>query len=600
MLSCALNVAKSRDQLSRTLPGVAGQLVPFDTITLSVEPPLAESEQSPFTCRIPLAADAAALLVTRAHSPFTAEERELLTLIAEQVSTALSLQTSRERLARAELVLAINNTIAANLELEALLRSIAQVLRQTLGGDFVVVSIPDLEAREMLALAVDFPGSLGALREGRRLPIEGSVVGEVFRTGRRRLINEPADLGPTLRPRAEAEGIVEACFCPLVHRDRPLGVMSVGWREGGRFNENIGQTLDAVAAQVAIALDNAMAYRKISELKDQLAQEKLYLEDQIRGEFNFEEIVGDSPALRRVLKQVETVAPTDSSVMIYGETGSGKELIARAIHELSGRRSGTFVKLNCAAIPTGLLESELFGHERGAFTGAVSQRIGRFELANRGTIFLDEIGEIPLELQPKLLRVLQEREFERLGSSRTLRSDARLIAATNRDLSAMAEKQAFRPDLFYRLNVFPIHVPPLRERAEDIPMLVRHFAQQYARQMKRTVDTIPTESMTALKRYPWPGNIRELQNLIERAVILSSGPVLRVPVEELKARTTVVPDKHQAQAKTLADAERTHILAVLEETDWTLAGANGAAARLGMNRSTLRFRMKKLGIERPA
>jgi formate hydrogenlyase transcriptional activator len=597
MLSRTLNAAMSRDELMRGLPALASQLVPFDRIALGVESP-AESGPPSFTCRIPLAEDPAALLATRNHSPFTSEEQEVLTLIAAQVSSALALQKSRERLARAELVLAINNTIAANLEVGALLRSIAQVLRQTVGCDFVIVSIPDFKAGELFALAVDFPDARGSFSEGRRMPIAGSVLGEVFRSGRGRVITEASDLDPTLRSRADVEGIKEACLCSLVHREQRLGVMSAGWRTAGRFNESIGQTLDAVAAQVAIALDNALAYQTISELKDQLAQEKLYLEDEIRGEFNYEEIVGNSAALRRVLKQVETVAATESNVIIYGETGSGKELIARAIHDRSARSSGTFVKLNCAAIPTGLLESELFGHERGAFTGAVAQRIGRFELANRGTIFLDEVGEIPLELQPKLLRVLQEREFERLGSSRTLRSDARLVAATNRDLGAMVDQQKFRADLFYRLNVFPIAVPPLRERAEDIPMLVRHFVQQYARQMKRNIDTIPAETMNALKRYPWPGNIRELQNLIERAVILSSGSTLRVPVEELKARTAAGPQQKRAEAQTLADAERAHILRVLQETRWVLAGANGAAARLGMNRSTLRFRMKKLGIER--
>jgi formate hydrogenlyase transcriptional activator len=301
--------------------------------------------------------------------------------------------------------------------------------------------------------------------------------------------------------------------------------------------------------------------------------------------------------LRNVLKQVETVAPTDSTVLIYGETGTGKELIARAIHDRSKRRAGTFVKLNCAAIPTGLLESELFGHERGAFTGAISQRIGRFELANHGTIFLDEIGEIPLELQPKLLRVLQEREFERLGNSRTLRTDARLIAATNRDLEAMAEENKFRPDLYYRLNVFPVLVPALRDRPEDIPLLVRHFVEQFARQMNRDIDTIPAETMEALTRYSWPGNIRELQNLIERAVILSPGNVLKVPLQDLKHRSA---STITSSSQTLEETERSHILTVLEKTKWKLSGPNGAAERLGLNRSTLQFRMKKLGIVRPA
>jgi formate hydrogenlyase transcriptional activator len=304
-----------------------------------------------------------------------------------------------------------------------------------------------------------------------------------------------------------------------------------------------------------------------------------------------------SAALRRVLHQVELVAPTDATVLLVGETGTGKELLARAIHRLSPRRAQAFVTLNCAAIPTGLLESELFGHEKGAFTGAVAQRLGRFELAQRGTLFLDEVGELPLEVQPKLLRVLQEREFERLGSTRTLRTEARLIAATNRNLSAMVEAQEFRADLFYRLHVFPVCVPPLRERPEDIPLLVRHVVEQFARRMQRTIDTIPSATMDALLRYPWPGNIRELQNLIERAVILSPGPVLRVPLEEL--RPGALPSPESGQLQTLEASERALILATLKETQWVLAGPKGAAVRLGMNRSTLAFRMKKLGIVRP-
>jgi DNA-binding NtrC family response regulator len=315
------------------------------------------------------------------------------------------------------------------------------------------------------------------------------------------------------------------------------------------------------------------------------------------GTHNFEEIVGTSAALTAVLKQVEVVAPTESTVLILGETGTGKELIARAIHATSSRSRCPFVKLNCAAIPTGLLESELFGHEKGAFTGAIAQRIGRFELADGGTVFLDEVGEIPLELQTKLLRVLQEREFERLGSTRTLRTDARLIAATNRELQKMVEQRKFREDLFYRLNVFPIYVPALRERSEDIPLLVHHFAQRFARQMNRTIETIPAETMAALTRYPWPGNIRELQNLIERAVILSHGPVLQVPLQDLD--NCAAPRRDNGKDQTLEAAERAHILAILKETRWVLGGARGAASRLGMNRSTLQFRLKKLGIVRP-
>src|SRR5438876_970877 len=315
------------------------------------------------------------------------------------------------------------------------------------------------------------------------------------------------------------------------------------------------------------------------------------------GTHNFEEIVGTSAALKAVLKQVGVIAPTESTVLILGETGTGKELIARAIHTASSRSRRPFVKLNCAAIPTGLLESELFGHEKGAFTGAIAQRIGRFELADGGTIFLDEVGDIPLELQTKLLRVLQEREFERLGSTRTLRTDARLIAATNRELQKMVEQRKFREDLFYRLNVFPIYVPALRERSEDIPLLVHHFAQRFARRMNRTIETIPAETMAALTRYPWPGNIRELQNLIERAVIVSHGPVLQVPLQDLDNRTS--PRRDNEKDQTLEEAQRAHILAILNATRWVLAGPRGAAARLGINRSTLQFRLKKLGIIRP-
>jgi formate hydrogenlyase transcriptional activator len=388
---------------------------------------------------------------------------------------------------------------------------------------------------------------------------------------------------------------------PLHTPQGALGTLDLASFDRDAFSPALFGLLTRIAGQIAIAVRNAFSYERIETLNAQLAREKVYLQDEIRSDQLFEDIVGGSAALRRVLKEIETVAPTGSTVLITGETGSGKELVARAIHQLSERRDGAFVKLNCAAIPTGLLESELFGHERGAFTGAIAQRIGRFELANQGTVFLDEIGEIPLELQPKLLRVLQEREFERLGGSRTLRSDARLIAATNRDLGQLVEQQKFRSDLFYRLNVFPVHVPPLRERREDVPMLVRHFAQQFARRMKRTIETIPVETMQALTRYDWPGNIRELQNLIERAVILSPGPTLFVPMEALTPRAGgSADDAGGAEAEgTLAANDRRHILAALQASDWVLAGANGAAARLGIKRSTLQFRMRKLGIERP-
>ena len=438
------------------------------------------------------------------------------------------------------------------------------------------------------------------------MPIEGSSsLAQVFQTGRALNLRYSDIMDDMV---AKAEGIHSICHLPLAGRDRMLGILSLGRLEDIPFSKDDIEFLGQVANQVALAIENALAYGQIAELKDRLAQEKVYLEDEIRSELKFEEIIGQSAALRSVLSQIETVAPTDSTVLIYGDTGTGKELVARALHNLSSRGKNAFVKLNCAAIPTGLLESELFGHERGAFTGAISQRIGRFELAHNGTVFLDEIGEIPLELQPKLLRVLQEREFERLGGTKTIRSDARLIAATNRDLAAMVDEQKFRQDLFYRLNVFPIRVPPLRERTEDIPLLVRHFVQQFSRRMNKHIDSIPSETMKALVRYDWPGNIRELQNVIERAVILSPGPALRVSLADLKVRVEPSPVRQLAAAplpaieagsniqSVLDETERSQILRALEHSKGIVSGPDGAAARLGMKRSTLQFRMQKLGI----
>jgi len=360
--------------------------------------------------------------------------------------------------------------------------------------------------------------------------------------------------------------------------------------------------LHQVARQVAVAVENALAFQEIEARKDKLAKEKAYLEEEVRTEHEFGDIIGESPLLRSVLKKVETVAPTDSTVLVCGATGTGKELIARAVHEISPRKERTFVKLNCAAIPTGLLESELFGHEKGAFTGAIAQKVGRFELANQGTLFLDEIGEIPLELQPKLLRVLQEQEFERLGGTRTVRVNVRLVAATNRDLARMVAEGRFRDDLYYRLNVFPLSLPTLQERLEDIPRLVRHFTQRFARRMGRRIETIPSHTMDALVRYPWPGNVRELQNIIERAVILSPGATLEVPLADLQALPAPIQPGPApiATPVTLNDAERAHIVSALDATGWVVGGPKGAASRLGMKRSTLQKKMQKLGIERPS
>ena len=547
------------------------------------------------------------IVASRRVEAYPEAEIGFLSLVADQVALAIDdaanyehlraaqadLRRSNERLS---LVLDVGSRILSNLDLEELLRSISASVRTVLRCDAASVVLVSPDGGEGRLHVLDFPDSRGFAKEGSVLPVEGSPLGEILRTGLPRDLSlvHSGDPGTTM---IRAEGISSGWAFPLVSRGRGLGVFAVGRREAEAFDRDELDLIGQVAGQVATALDNALAYREIEELRDQLADEKLYLEDEIRTELSFDEIVGRSAALRRVLKEVETVAPTDSTVLIHGETGTGKELIARAIHERGARSGKTFVKLNCAAIPMGLLESELFGHQRGAFTGAIADRVGRFELAQRGTIFLDEIGEVPLELQPKLLRVLQEREFERLGSSKTLRTDARLLAATNRDLASMVEAGRFRADLFYRLNVFPIHVPALRERPEDIPLLVRHFVQQLGRRMNKSVETIPTDAMTALTRYAWPGNIRELQNLIERAMILTAGPVLQVPLDELNLRTT--PSSPAVLPRTLLEAERGHILAALGETDWVVGGANGAAARLGMNRSTLQFRMKKLGIARP-
>jgi formate hydrogenlyase transcriptional activator len=445
--------------------------------------------------------------------------------------------------------------------------------------------------------ALDFPSGKGFIREEMEIPVESSPAGCAY-SQRKPLLLRAADFANYNKEVAgvlQAEGVRSVCCVPLITRDHVIGALNVASLRDGAFTQQDLDLLSQVGNQVAIAVENALAFEEIASLKNKLAEEKLYLEDEIRTEQNFEEIIGESSALKNILKQVETVAPTESTVLIQGETGTGKELIARAIHNLSSRGKGTFIKINCAAIPTGLLESELFGHERGAFTGAIAQKVGRFELADKGTLFLDEVGDIPLELQPKLLRVLQEQEFERLGGTRTVHVDIRLVAATNRDLVQMVADREFRSDLFYRLNVFPVQMPSLRQRREDVPVLVRYFAQKYARQMNKVVDSISSETMTALSKYSWPGNIRELENLIERAVILSRGPVLEVPLAEL----TESSNHRGVTAVTLEAAEREHILRILQETGWVLAGPRGAAARLGMKRTTLQSRMQKLGIRRP-
>ncbi len=516
------------------------------------------------------------------------------------------LQSKNDRL---RLLLDVTNQVVSNLELRDLLRAISQDVRRVMQCDYAGLSLPDAENKQLRLYAVDFPEGKGFLQEDLLYSIEGSPSGTAFRTMKPLTLQSPFTgwLNYPIVQIAVREGLKSCSFLPLMSRNRAIGTLVLGRLRDDAFSPADVSFLAQVANQIALAVENALAYQEIRELKEQLSKEKLYLEDEIRTEMNFAQIIGNSASLRRVLKNVETVAPTDSTVLIYGETGTGKELIARGIHDLSPRRSKPFVKLNCAAIPTGLLESELFGHEKGAFTGAIAQRIGRFEVADGGTIFLDEVGEIPLELQTKLLRVLQEREFERLGSSRTLRTDARLIAATNRDLEAMVAEQKFRSDLFFRLNVFPVHVPPLRERQGDIPLLVRHFTQQFSTHMKKVIETIPSTAMDALCRYHWPGNIRELQNVIERAVIVSAGPALSIDVSDLKLPKASHPEERGAAPNSttngalhhlLEETERQQILQTLKQCNWVVAGPNGAAARLGMNRSTLQVRIRKLGISR--
>ena len=389
-------------------------------------------------------------------------------------------------------------------------------------------------------------------------------------------------------------GLKRACFVPLATQRELLGFMVLNRRSPCPFTADELDRSAQAAAQIAIALENALAFREIAALKDRLARENIYLEEEIRGVQHFGEIVGESTALKRILSQVATVAATDTTVLVLGETGTGKELIARAVHAAGERRTRSLVTVNCATSPAGLLESEWFGHERGAFTGALAQKAGRFELAHQGTLFLDEIGDVPLELQAKLLRALQEREIERLGSTRTIRVDFRLIAATNCDLDEMVAKREFRADLYYRLNVFPIRIPPLRERREDIPLLVRYFTQRFAKRLRRPIQSISRESMEMLCRWPWPGNVRELQNVIERAVILSRGPTLTVPSSEFES-----PAPAGSAPVTLEDAERDHILRALEQTGWVIGGTQGAAVRLGMKHTLLVSTMRRLGIVRP-
>jgi formate hydrogenlyase transcriptional activator len=554
-----------------------------------------------------------ALAFGSAHGDaYSESDVRFLQQVARQVAVALDnalnfeqaetvQQQLKEERDRLSLLLEVNNTIVSVLDLHELLNAVSASLRRVVPHEYASLSLYEPETQRLNIHALDFPVSKGLLQEGLSVPIEGTPTGRAL-TSRQPVLITRRDIeqfGSDIARRILAEGLKSAYCLPLISHGRPLGTLVVASLYEENFPEKDAELLQHIANQIAIAVENSLAYRQIVDRANKLSEEKLYLQDEIRTEYNFEEIIGESPVLKRILEQLQTVAPTDSTVLILGETGTGKELIARAIHNLSDRRDRTLVKVNCAAIPTGLLESELFGHEKGAFTGAIAQRIGRFELAHRGTLFLDEVGDIPLELQPKLLRVLQEHEFERLGSTRTIRVDVRLIAATNWDLAQKVAENQFRSDLYYRLNVFPVIIPALRERRQDIPMLVRYFAQKYARRMKKPIDNIPATAMSALSEYHWPGNVRELENFIERAVILSPGAELQIPLAELKQRTKLTAVIPQGGAVTLERAEREHIVRALGETNWVIGGPAGAAVRLGMKRTTLQSRMRKLGITRP-
>jgi len=524
--------------------------------------------------------------------------------------------------ARLQLLLDLTSRITSNLELQELLRAISANIRDVMQCEGVGIYLVDSTAGSFTVHALDYPQGKGLFKEGLRLtPPANDPLRRAFDTLKPVIVNthDRVDIHPEGYEITVGEGFKSHFFVPLASHGQALGVLAVGHTTDAVFTHEEVEFLSQASGQIAIALENALAYRQISELKDKLAQDKLYLEQEIRSEMNFDQIVGDSPALRQVLEMVQTVAPSDSTVLLLGETGTGKELIARAIHDHSRRKNRTFVKLNCAAIPTGLFESELFGHEKGAFTGAISQKIGRFELADQGTLFLDEVGDVPLEIQPKLLRALQEREFERLGSTRTKKVDVRLVAATNRDLGGMIANREFRSDLYYRLNVFPIRIPPLRERREDIPVLARYFAQNFAQQMQKPIETIPAATLRALTEWDWPGNVRELANFIERAVILTRGKSLEAPLAELcrvwmdQEMQPAAPQDRDEIARIVketlsalddkkgVDAEQTRkqreaIVRALTECKGRVGGDNGAAARLGINRTTLLARMRKLGI----
>ncbi len=505
----------------------------------------------------------------------------------------------RKEMERLQMLLDVSSLLSSHSNMHQIFPQISARIRRLLRHEYAGFELHDPITGLLVRQAEDFPLGKGLLSA---LPISphNSPQGTALQA-RSPLIfsrNQMSDFEAEISKNFLAEGLQSLCCVPLSRPSGQLGVFVLGSTRKDAFHTEDLTLLKQVAAQLAVSLENHRTAAEIEVLKQRLVEEKKYLESAVGPDGPFAEIVGDSPALKKVLDQVSTVAPSDATVLILGETGTGKELVARAVHRLSRRKDGPFVKVNCAAIPTGLLESELFGHEKGAFTGAVSQKIGRMELATGGTLFLDEVGEISIDLQPKLLRVLQDQEFERLGSNRTIKVNLRLVAATNRDLAKGMALHEFRSDLFYRLSVFPIRVPLLSERREDIPLLIRYFVRKYASRMDRAIESIPKETMTALTEWSWPGNVRELENLMERSVILSDGPALYVPLSEMRTESGPADATSPVPNHTLDKAEREHILRVLRETHGVLSGPDGAARRLGLKRTTLQSKMQRLKITR--
>jgi formate hydrogenlyase transcriptional activator len=533
---------------------------------------------------------------------FSPDDMELMTSVSSHVGVALGStvasdaaelyqrQLARER-DRLRLLLEINNQVVTQLDINELFRSASGSIRKYFANDFAGFWLIDKQSNQLECAVLDFPGGKGFLADIPAREVTDQEL-EKMRTRTPEIWSqqEIEKLRPAVLEHLKAESIVALAVAPLGTSNGPLGIISMGSKRTNNFGQEDLDILSQISAQISLALDNALAYGRLNASRNRLEDERLYLESEIRAEFD--DLVGTSPALRKVLDQVEIVAPTGATVLLHGETGTGKELIARAVHSLSPRRDRTFVRLNCAAIPSGLIESELFGHEKGAFTGALMQKCGRFELADHGTLFLDEIGDISPELQPKLLRALQEQEFERLGSNKTIRVDVRLIAATHRDLSAMIRNNQFREDLFYRLNVFPIEVPPLRERREDIPLLVHYFVSRLSRRMQKRIRSIPKPAMDALTNAAWPGNVRELENFIERAVILSRGDELNVPIVELKKSSA----RNALPVSTFHEAERQAIIEALKAASGRISGTGAAAERLGLKRTTLQNKMRRLNI----